>query len=109
MKTVVILAAILSGLAGPAAAGGYSLDNRPLVVFPNKSIHVSPYPMSKRAASVWESDFCWRDCTGQSAWRFETCAAGHGPEFCRAELDAADRACLRACRTRGGPLLNVTD
>ena len=31
------------------------------------------------------------------------------PEACRAALDADDRACLRSCRTRGGPYLNITD
>jgi hypothetical protein len=112
MKALTAALLIVAGIAGPAAAGGYSLANRPSVAFPapyGGAVHVSPYPMSKRAASVWASDSCWRDCTGQAAWRFESCIGKLGPQACRSELDADDRACLRWCRTRGGPLLNITD
>ena len=102
---------LLAGLIGPAlAGGGYTLENRALLVFPGSGAErISPYPMSKRAASVWHSDSCFRDCTGQSAWRFEYCIRELGPEACRVRLDADDRICLRTCRTRGGPLLNITD
>jgi hypothetical protein len=107
---VLVSAALLP--ATPAAAGngfGYSLEHRPDVVFPGKRVHRSPYPMSRQAASVWHSDFCFKDCTGQSAWRFEACIASAHPEDCRVQLDAADRMCLRTCRPRGGPLLNIAD
>ena len=87
----------------------YRLENRPDVVFPGKRVHISPYPFSKRAASVWESDFCWRTCTGQTAWRFEACQIAHGLEACRFPHDADNRACLRACRLRGGPWVNLAN
>lgn len=112
-RLAAILAAVLlslAGLSGVAHAGHeYSMDQRPVVVFPGGKKHVSPYPMGKRAAAVWASDFCWKDCTGQSAWRFESCIRRAHPEVCRVHLDADDRICLRACRSRGGPLLNITD
>ena len=105
-----LLAGYAGGFSGAAAAGGYTLENRPVVVFPGSGgKHVSPYPAGKRAASVWASDFCWRDCTGQTAWRFDYCIRSMHPEQCRSLVDADDRICLRACRTRGGPLLNITD
>ncbi len=103
-----VLAALILALTAPmaAAGSGYSLDNRPVVKFPGSGAkRISPYPMSARAAAVWHSDACWKDCTGQNAWRFEYCVRGTSAEHCRARLDADDRLCLRACRTRGGPLV----
>jgi hypothetical protein len=89
----------------------YKMEHRAVVVFPpppkQGSVHISPYPMSKRAAAVWESDFCWKECTGQTGWRFQACVPELGPEACRFRLDADNRVCLRSCRTRGGPMLNL--
>ena len=87
----------------------YRLENRATVVFPGKREHTSPYPMSKRAASVWVSDFCWNDCTSHSGWKFQACVREADPESCRFQLDADNRACLRACRLRGGPMLNFAN
>jgi hypothetical protein len=36
-------------------------------------------------------------------------SAGLDQNACRAALDSDDRACLRACRTNAGPLLNITN
>jgi hypothetical protein len=110
---------VLAGLGGAAQADpfgiinfrSYKLEHRPTLVFPppprDGSIHISPYPSSRRAAAVWASDLCWKQCTTQTGWRFESCSAGHGPEVCRFYLDADNRSCLRSCRTRGGPMLNL--
>ena len=100
-------------LAGAARAepfnlitfNSYKLENRPDIVFPGKRLHITPYPLSKRAASKWDDDFCWRACTGQSGWRFQDCARVAGPETCRFSFDADNRYCQRTCRSRGGPLL----
>jgi hypothetical protein len=120
-----ILAAVLllAGLASPVQADpsgiiqfhSYKMENRPTVVFPpppkGGSVHMSPYPASKRAAAVWESDFCWRKCTGETSWRYDACVhelgKATGFEACRFHLDADNRVCLRACRTRGGPMVNL--
>jgi hypothetical protein len=116
MPILALLAAILFALPDPALAGGapfgsgdYRMEHRPDLKFPGGKVHRSPYPMSQRSASVWLSDACFRTCTGKAGWRFEACRPAGGPEACRASLDAEDRACLHACRTRGGPLLNIAD
>jgi hypothetical protein len=117
-RTVWAIAALtFAGLTGAAQAdpfglitfNSYKLENRPKLVFPGKRVHISPYPMSKRAASVWSSDLCWRTCTGETAWQFDACKTAHGLEACRFAHDADNRACLRACRTRGGPMLNLAN
>ena len=111
---------LLAGQGAPQAdpfalfnVNAYRPENRPVLVFPppprEGRVRISPYPMSKRAASVWVSDFCWKDCTGETGWRFQDCGAVHGLEACRPALNADNRACLRACRTRGGPLVNLAN
>jgi hypothetical protein len=111
MKT---LAAVLliAGLVAPAAAGEYTLANRPQVIFPGPNggvAHVSPYPAGKRAAAIWASDACWRDCKTDCTWKMEACLAASDADTCRPHLDACDRACQRTCRTRGGPFLGFID
>ena len=79
MRLLAVMTLLMAGLIGPATANDYSLANRPELVFPGPkggTVHVSPYPMSKRAASVWISDACWRDCEGQCAWSNEACLLG---------------------------------
>ena len=115
MKALIAIAVLVLGWLAPAAAGDqYTLANRPELVFPGPKggiVHVSPFPSSKRAASVWLADACWRDCEGQCAWHNETCLQGFklGTETCRPKLDACSRACQRSCRLRGGPLLGFID
>ncbi|MEW6449379.1 hypothetical protein [Leptospira sp. severe_002] len=114
MRIAAVSVALIAGLSLPAAAGDYTLGNRPQVVFPSTSgavVHVSPFPMSRRSADVWGSDACWRACTSHGAWRLDACmnSAGLDQNACRAALDADDRACLRSCRTNAGPLLNITN
>lgn len=121
-RTLAALFVLLAGIAGPAQADpfgiiqfhSYKMEHRPTVVFPpppkGGSVHMSPYPSSKRSAAVWESDFCWRKCTGETSWRFDACVhelGKVGSETCRFRLDADNRVCLRACRTRGGPMVNL--
>jgi len=122
IRILAALFVLFAGLAGPAQADpfgiiqfhSYKMENRPTVVFPpppkGGSKHMSPYPSSKRAAAVWESDFCWRKCTGETSWRYDACAYDPGKggyESCRYRLEADNRTCLRACRTRGGPMVNL--
>jgi hypothetical protein len=123
VRTLAAALLVLSGLSGAAQADPfgiiqfhtYKLENRPTVVFPpppkGGSIHVSPYPASKRAAAVWDSDACWKACTGETSWRHDACVhelgKGVGIEACRSRLDTDNRVCLRSCRTRGGPMVNL--
>ena len=102
------VALLFLGLAVPAAAGDYTLEQRPQVAFPGPNggiVHVSPYPASKRAAAVWASDTCWRDCKSSCTWKMESCVSATDADLCRPHLDACDRACQRSCRTTSGPLL----
>ncbi len=102
-------------LGAPAAAferpfnhREHSLEHRPEIIFPRKRgevVHVSPFPMGKRAASIWLSDACFRDCNGRCAWRFAPCQGAIGDDQCRPELDRCARICQTECRTRGGPAI----
>jgi hypothetical protein len=112
MKLLAAVLGLTASFAATAVAHDYSYANRPQVIFPpgrGSIVHVSPFPMSSRALAEWKSDACWRDCSSQAAWRFERCIGVYGADACRAAMDADDRACLRACRSRGGPYLNITD
>lgn len=110
MRVVVAIALLLVGLVAQAAAGEYSLANRPEVVFPGPKggiVHISPYPAGKRAAAVWASDACWRDCKTSCTWKMEYCLKGSDADTCRPHLDACDLACVSSCRTRGGPFVRL--
>jgi hypothetical protein len=112
MKCVAAVLVLFAGLVASAAAGDYTLANRPEVIFPGPKggiVHISPYPAGKRAASVWASDACWRDCKTSCTWQMESCLAATDADACRPHLDACDRACQRSCRTRGGPFLGFID
>jgi len=112
MKALTALLLLITGMVAPAAAGDYSLANRPAVVFPGPHggiVHISPYPAGKRAAAIWASDACWRDCASSCAWKMEQCVLATDADACLPQLDACDRSCQRSCRTRGGPLLGFID
>jgi hypothetical protein len=109
MKALAALVLLIAGLMAPAAAGDYSFANRMAVIFPGGAVHVSPYPAGKRAAAVWASDACWRDCTASCNWRMAACIRATDADACRPHLDACDRACQRSCRGHGGPLLGFID
>ena len=112
MKAPFSLLLVILAITAPAKAGDYSYASRPQVVFPGPRggfVHVSPFPMSNRSAAVWASDACWRDRTSTAAFRFERCIGVYGADACPSVMDADDRACLRSCRTRGGPYLNFTE
>jgi len=106
---LLLIAGLIASLVAPAVAGDYTLANRPEVIFKGGAVHVSPYPAGKRAAAVWASDACWRDCTASCTWKMEYCVRATDADTCRPQLDACDRSCQRSCRTRGGPLLGFID
>jgi hypothetical protein len=107
---LVALALLAEGLAAPAAAGDYTLEHRPQVVFKGNTVHVSPYPQSRRSASVWASDACWQDCKASCTWKMESCVRVKGTDTCVPHLDSCDRACQRSCRDAwSGPLLGFLD
>ena len=97
--------------AATAAAGDYTLENRPEVVFKGGVVRQTPYPQGKRAAAVWASDACWRDCASNCTWKMEYCMrSGSNADACRPHLDACDRSCQRNCRgIWSGPLFGFLD
>jgi len=108
MKVYAVLLLLAAALVGPAAASDYTLDNRPQITFPGRGgakAHISPYPMSSRAAAVWNADACWRKCAAKCGWQFNGCGRQSGAEACRTGLDRCDRICLWNCGAGGGPLL----
>jgi hypothetical protein len=110
MKALSVMLLFLLGLVAQAAAGGYTSENRPEVTFKGGVVHQSPYPQSKRAASVWASDACWHDCSSSCAWKMEYCVRSSDADSCRPHLDACDRSCQRSCRgLSAGPLLGFFD
>jgi hypothetical protein len=104
---------LVLGLAVPTAASEIGLENRPVVVFPGPNggiAHQTPYPQSRRSATVWNADACWRGCQRSCTWTMEYCVRGSDPDLCRPQLDACDRTCQRSCRAWGqGPLLGFVD
>jgi hypothetical protein len=65
------------------------------------------FPLSERPQSVWASGTCWSDCGASTAWHLAACLEQYKQGHCLKRADAADLACQRACRTRGGPLLPI--
>ena len=110
MKALAAVLLLVLGWAASAAAGDYTMENRPELVFKGGIVHQTPYPQGRRAASVWNSDSCWRGCTSTCAWKMESCVRSSDADACRPNLDACDRSCQRACRDwRTGPLLGFFD
>jgi hypothetical protein len=110
MKVLSVVLLFVLGVVAQAIAGDYDMADRPVVVFKGGIVHQSPYPQSKRAASVLASDACWRDCTSSCNWKMDYCVSSNDPDTCRPHLDACDRACQRDCRgTSGGPFLGFVD
>ena len=69
-----------------------------------------PTPGRRRAASVWNSGACWRDCRSNCTWKMEYCVGSADADACRPHLDACDRSCQRSCRGfSAGPLLGFVD
>jgi hypothetical protein len=67
------------------------------------------YPVSWRARKIRRADNCWRGCQAEAGRAFQTCLRVNNSNDCVQSNDAADRYCLRQCRSYGGPLLNLAD
>ena len=71
----------------------------------NKHDSAPAFPLSGRAESVWTSGACWSECGSYTTWNLVACLDRDAQGHCLKHADADDRACQRACRTRGGPYL----
>jgi hypothetical protein len=103
MKSFALLLALLLGaLSTPPATAG-----EPSVWRYNRHSTEPPFPLSERAESIWASGACWSECGSYTAWNLVACLEREPQGRCLKHADAADRACQRTCRTRGGPLLPI--
>jgi hypothetical protein len=99
-RIALVLALLLGALSAlPAAAGDGTVWRY------NKHSPEPPFPLTKRAESVWASGACWDDCGSYSTWNLVACLDHDAQGRCLKRTDAADRACQRNCRTTGGPFL----
>ena len=66
-----------------------------------------PFPRSERAAAVWSSDRCWRECGSFCAWGMAGCLRQDSQGHCLKLTDRCDRYCQRECRVTSGPYLPI--
>jgi hypothetical protein len=98
---VVLLGGISMPAAGPAVAGDTAIWRY------HRHSQEPAFPLGERAQSVWASGACWSDCGSYTTWNLVACLERDTQGRCLKRADAADRACQRECRTRGGPLLPI--
>jgi hypothetical protein len=97
-----ILLVLLIGLlaAGPAMGADRVLQSRADTV-----TRQLPYPREARAEAVWNERACWSGCGSYCAWGMAACLRNDVQGTCMKLTDRCDRACLRGCRSAGGPLV----
>ena len=106
MKTLALILAIGLGLLAGSSASAADLGDG-AVWRHNPSRGELPFPRSGRAEAVWSSLACWDACGADTAWSMAACLERDAQRHCLKWADAADRACQRTCRTRGGPFLSI--
>jgi len=98
----IAFAFLLAALASlPARAGDAQVWHY------NKHSPEPAFPLSGRAESVWASGTCWSECGSYTTWNLVACLDRDVQGRCLKRADAGDRACQRACRTKGGPFLPI--
>jgi len=65
--------------------------------------------LSRRSASVYASTPCWRGCTTQCGWSFQSCLRLDRLDTCLGRNNQCELFCLKQCRPLGGPLVSWTD
>ena len=107
MKTALLLIGLLLGgmilPTGPAVAADAAAWWRSTAA----PAEVLPFPRSNRAQAIWDGGACWDECGAYTAWNLVDCLYRDRQGRCLKHTDAADRACQRQCRLRGGPYLPI--
>jgi hypothetical protein len=93
-------------MAAPAAAADVTATPR---WQGSMQFHQLPFPRSERAQAVWDERACWSDCGSHCTWGLADCVQHDAQGRCLRRADRCDRTCQRACRTSGGPLLNLAN
>jgi hypothetical protein len=108
MKRLFLLIGMLGLLVGsPAVAGDNGFVPPPWPPW-MRGFPLDPTPRA-HSNSVRVSDACWRTCETHCSRRFQACSTAYHVNDCRSESDACDLACLKTCRTYGGPFLDITN
>jgi hypothetical protein len=102
-RIALVLALLLGGLSTLPATAGEAGDVQ--IWRYNRHSPELPFPLSGRSQSIWASGACWSECGSYPPWNRVACLYRDAQGHCLKRADADDRACQRACRTRGGPLL----
>jgi hypothetical protein len=103
MRGLLIALIVAAGFAGPAAAADAVVTKREVVV--TSSTQRLPFPRTERAQAAWNERACWSECGSHTTWAMADCLKHDAQGICLDRTDHADRACLRNCRTSGGPYL----
>ena len=107
MKRSLVLGVIICALAFSPALAGDGFVPPPWPPW-QRGFPLDPTPRA-HSNSVRVSDACWRTCETDCSRRFQRCSTAYHVNDCRSESDACDLACLKTCRTYGGPFLDITD
>jgi hypothetical protein len=108
MKPILLVWAILIGALVPAqAADAYRPATRQVQPVPER-LPLALRNLSKRSASVFASDACWRGCTTECGAHFQQCSRGTWFDGCLQSNNLCELSCLRHCRLGGGPLMPWT-
>lgn len=107
MRRFLIALVLAASFAAPSVAADTAVSRNAPVVTP--ALRPLPFPRTERAAAIWNERACWSQCGAYCAWGMATCLNRDAQGVCLDLTDACDRACLRECRTQGGPYLNFLD
>jgi hypothetical protein len=102
-----ILAGLFSIGIVMAAGAAFAAEGKVMSWRYNAHNSELPFPRSERAASVWASGQCWRECGSYCAWGMAGCLQQDSQGYCLKLTDKCDRYCQRECRTWGGPFLPI--
>lgn len=98
---------LLASALALAALSSVAMAGTPEVWRFNRHSEEPAFAPSKRALSIWASGACWSECGSHTTWSLVACIERDTQGRCFKRADADDRACQRACRTRGGPFLPI--
>ena len=108
MRAILLSLAMLAAACGAApAADAYRPGVRQAQPVPER-LPLALRGLSKRSASVFASDACWRGCTTECGAHFQQCIRVTWFDGCLQSNNLCELACLRHCRLGGGPLMPWT-
>jgi len=108
-KSILVALIVLTAQAQAADRAGPGIGERDRAFAARRLDAKGPFPLSWRAAKIRRADRCWRACLADAGREFQHCLRLESATDCVPWNDANDRACLRACRLSGGPLLNLAE